>query len=84
MKQEYKLEREATGVYVVRWIGDSGYSPRIGYITGGKNVWLADMGRYALGYSKTRKAAMEAIIEAYEMPISELQKQISNNWHEIR
>lgn len=81
--KEFILEKEAEGVYVIRYQGATGYTPYVGYVTGGKNVWLAEMGRYALGYRKTRKEAVRAVIEAFEKPIAELQKEIQAGWHQI-
>lgn len=61
---KYVTETYATGKCNVMRTGE--YPQRIGHITGGKEQWLAERGGISLGYFKTRKAAKDAIVVAFE------------------
>jgi len=60
----YFTESRATGQYdaMARNPVAPHYPRRIGSITGGKASWLAESGPLGLGYHKSRKAALAAIV----------------------
>jgi len=62
----YKTEKYASGKYDVIYTGL--YPRRIGHIVGANKTYLAERGPVNLGYFKTRKGAMQAIIAEYERP----------------
>jgi hypothetical protein len=63
---KYKTERVHSGRYDAYMTDDNGeYPMRIGCITGGgvRRCWLAESGYDTLGYHKTKKDALQAIID---------------------
>jgi hypothetical protein len=72
---KYKTTRIYAGRYDVHITDDNGEWPqRIGCITGGyggtRGVWLAESGHQALGYHKTKKAALQAIVDYRQVKTS--------------
>jgi len=66
MKTEYTKESYAEGTYDIIWHGL--FPRRIGYIVGANRVYQAERGPVDLGYFKTLKAAMQAVITEFERP----------------
>ena len=66
---KYTKEQYATGKYDVLYSGL--YPRRIGHIVGANRTYQAERGPVNLGYFKTLKAAMQAIITEYERPYTD-------------
>lgn len=68
----YFTESRATGQYdaMARNAVAPHYPRRIGAITGGKASWLAEAGPLSLGYHKSRKAALAAIVAHVENTVT--------------
>ena len=68
----YKTEKYAIGKFDV--ISTGAYPSRIGHICGAKTTWHAESGHVDLGYHKTKKKALEAIVAEYERPQAEVKE----------
>ncbi len=66
--KNYKIETQATGRYEVYYSSDilPQRTRRIGFIIGANKVYLAERGPINLGYFKTKKQAVNAIISEFE------------------
>jgi len=63
MKQ-VKAEKYSTGKWDITQTNENGEYPiRIGHIIGGYRSFLAESGPTNLGYHKTKKGAIEAIVQ---------------------
>ena len=61
---KYYTERVHSSRHDAYMTDDKGEWPmRIGCITGGNGTWLAESGHQNLGYHKTKKAALQAIVD---------------------
>ena len=62
-----KTEKQCEGKFDVIYSNQNGlYQRRIGYITGGKSKWLAEIGIESIGYFKTKQLAMIALLNKFE------------------